>query len=190
MNTTAGISGGTAFGNQGIPTTGNVGGSLNWSDSPTITITPRQGTEILGALTSRMSVNTLGKMANAGYRFDFLLALTAEGLASVRGPQTGVGTDFRPGDPEYLQLIESIGRLIDRGQLMSGPSAGTIPTATSATVAKRSRSKTSLLQSPSAAALADSAATTAESPITSPTKTIIRPCGLIRMREHGATASA
>jgi hypothetical protein len=120
MNTSAGISGGSAFGNQGIPTTGNVGGSLNWSDSPTITITPRQGTEILGALTSRMSVNTLGKMANAGYRFDFLLSLTAEGLTSVRGPQTGVGTDFRPGDPEYLQLIESIGRLIDRGQLNVG----------------------------------------------------------------------
>jgi hypothetical protein len=59
-------------------------------------------------------------MANAGYRFDFLLSLTAEGLASVRGPQTGVGTDFRPGDPEYLQLIESIGRLIDKGQLIVG----------------------------------------------------------------------
>ena len=120
MNTSAGISGGSAFGNQGVPTTGNVGGSFNWSDLPTITITPRQGTEILGALTSRMSVNTLAKMANAGYRFDFLLSLTAEGLTDVRGPQTGVGTDFRPGDPEYPQLIESIGRLIDKGQLIVG----------------------------------------------------------------------
>jgi hypothetical protein len=120
MGTSAGVSGGAAFGNQGTPTTGNIGGSLNWSDSPTVTITPRQGTEILGALTARMSVNTLAKMANAGYRFDFLLSLTAEGLTSVRGPQTGVGTDFRPGDPEYLQLIESIGRLIDKGQLIVG----------------------------------------------------------------------
>ena len=120
MSTSAGISGGSAFGNQGTPTTGNIGGSLNWSDLPTVTITPRQGTEILGPLTSRMSVNTLAKMANAGYRFDFLLSLTAEGLTSVRGPQTGVGTDFRPGDPEYLQLIESIGRLIDKGQLIVG----------------------------------------------------------------------
>jgi hypothetical protein len=41
-------------------------------------------------------------------------------VTSVRGPQTGVGTDFRPGDPEYLQLIESIGRLIDKGQLIVG----------------------------------------------------------------------
>jgi hypothetical protein len=120
MSTSAGISGGSAFGNQGTPTTGNIGGSLNWLDSPTVTITPLQGTEILGPLTARISVNTLAKMANAGYRFDFLLSLTAEGLTSVRGPQTGVGTDFRPGDPEYLQLIESIGRLIDKGQLIVG----------------------------------------------------------------------
>jgi hypothetical protein len=120
MSNSAGISGGSAFGNQGTPTTSNIGGSLNWSDSPTVTITPRQGTEILGALTARMSVNTIAKMANAGYRFDFLLALMAEGLTSVRGPQAGVGTDFRPGVPEYVQLIESIRRLIDKGQLIAG----------------------------------------------------------------------
>jgi hypothetical protein len=44
----------------------------------------------------------------------------AEGLTGVRGPQVGVGTDFRPGDPEYVELIESIGRLIDKGQLIVG----------------------------------------------------------------------
>jgi len=120
MSTSASVSAGSAFGNQGTPTTGNVGGSFNWSDSPTITFTPRQGNEILGPLTARMSPNVLAMMANAGYRFDFLVALTAEGLTSVRGPQTGVGTDFRPGDPEYIELIESIGRLIDKGQLIVG----------------------------------------------------------------------
>jgi hypothetical protein len=31
-----------------------------------------------------------------------------------------VGTDFRPGDPEYVELIESVGRLIDKGQLIVG----------------------------------------------------------------------
>ncbi|MBB5211965.1 hypothetical protein [Microbulbifer hydrolyticus] len=120
MSTSTVISGDSAFGNEGTPTTGNIGGSVGFSDSPTVTITPLQGTEILGPLTARMSVNTLAKMANAGYRFDFLLSLTAEGLTSVRGPQAGVGTDFRPGDPEYVQLIESIGRLIDKGQLIVG----------------------------------------------------------------------
>jgi hypothetical protein len=120
MSTSAGISGGSAFGNQGTSTTGNIGGSIGWSDSPTITITPRQGNEILGPLTSRMSVLTIAKMAQAGYRFDLLLALMAEGLTDVRGPETGVGTDFRPGDPEYIEVIQSVGRLIDKGQLKVG----------------------------------------------------------------------
>ncbi len=120
MGTSAGVSGGAAFGNQDIPTTGNIGGSLNWSDSPTVTITPRQGTEILGALTARMSVLTIAKMAQAGYRFDFLLALMAEGLTDVRGPEAGVGTDFRPGDKEFIEVIQSVGRLIDKGQLKVG----------------------------------------------------------------------
>ena len=97
-----------------------LSGSYGYSDSPTITITPLQGTEILGPLTSRMSVLTIAKMANAGYRFDFLLALMAEGLTDVRGPETGVGTDFRPGDKEFIEVIQSIGRLIDKGQLKVG----------------------------------------------------------------------
>ena len=120
MSTSAGISGGTAFGNQDTSTTGNIGGSIGWSDSPTITITPRQGNEILGPLTARMSVLTIAKMAQAGYRFDFLLALMAEGLTDVRGPETGVGTDFRPGDKEFIEVIQSVGRLIDKGQLKVG----------------------------------------------------------------------
>jgi hypothetical protein len=120
MSVSAGVSAGAAGGNQGAPTTGNVGGSLGFSDSPTITFTPRQGHEILGPLTSRMSVGTLAMMANAGYRFDFLLSLMAEGVTGVRGPQTGVGTDFRQGDEDYIELIESIGRLIDNGQLIVG----------------------------------------------------------------------
>jgi len=120
MSTSTAISGGSAFGNEGTPTTGNIGGSVAFSDSPTVTITPLQGTEILGALTARMSVLSIAKMAQSGYRFDFLLALMTEGLTDVRGPETGVGTDFRPGDSEYIELIQSVGRLIDTGQLKVG----------------------------------------------------------------------
>jgi hypothetical protein len=120
MSTSTSVSAGSAFGNEGTPTTGNIGGSVAFSDSPTITITPLKGTEILGALTGRMSVLTIAKMAQSGYRFDFLLALMAEGLTDVRGPETGVGTDFRPGDPEYIEVIQAVGRLIDQGQLKVG----------------------------------------------------------------------
>jgi hypothetical protein len=117
MSISAGLSAGTT---SSLGGSSNSGGNVGYSDSPTITFTPRQGHEILGPLTSRMSVGTLAMMANAGYRFDFLLSLTAEGVTGVRGPQAGVGTDFRPGDPEYVELIESIGRLIDKGQLIVG----------------------------------------------------------------------
>ena len=127
MSTSAGVSAGTGFGNQGTPTTGNVGGNFNWSDSPTVTITPRQGMEILGALTARMGVLTIAKMAQAGYRFDFLLALMTEGLTDVRGPEVGVGTDFRPGDKEFIEVIQSVGRLIDTGQLKAGTFAWNDP---------------------------------------------------------------
>jgi hypothetical protein len=113
----AGASGGgsTSFGGSG-----NGSANIGYSNTPTITFTPRQGHEILGPLTSRMSVLTIASMAQAGYRFDFLLALMVEGLTDVRGPEAGVGTDFRPGDPEFIEVIQSVGRLMDNGQLKVG----------------------------------------------------------------------
>jgi hypothetical protein len=116
MSISAGASGGVSTSSGGSSAGANVG----YSNTPTITFTPRQGNEILGPLTTRMSVLTIAKMAQAGYRFDFLLALMAEGLTDVRGPEAGVGTDFRPGDPEFIEVIQSVGRLMDKGQLKVG----------------------------------------------------------------------
>jgi hypothetical protein len=118
MSYSAGASGGgsTSFRRFRQWRSANIG----YSNTPTITFTPRQGHEILGPLTSRMSVLTIASMAQAGYRFDFLLALMVEGLTDVRGPEAGVGTDFRPGDPEFIEVIQSIGRLMDKGKLKVG----------------------------------------------------------------------
>ena len=113
----AGASGGATTSLGG---SGKADANIGYSNTPTITFTPRQGNEILGPLTTRMSVLTIAKMAQAGYRFDFLLALMAEGLTDVRGPEAGVGTDFRPGDKEFIEVIQSVGRLIDKGQLKAG----------------------------------------------------------------------
>jgi hypothetical protein len=117
MSFSAGASGGASTTLGG---SGNGSANIGYSNTPTITFTPRQGHEILGPLTSRMSVLTIASMAQAGYRFDFLLALMVEGLTDVRGPEAGVGTDFRPGDPEFIEVIRSIGRLMDKGQLKVG----------------------------------------------------------------------
>jgi len=117
MSISAGASGG---GSTSLGGSGNAGANVGYSNTPTITFTPRQGHEILGPLTTRMSVLTIASMAQAGYRFDFLLALMVEGLTDVRGPEAGVGTDFRPGDPEFIEVIQSVGRLMDNGQLKVG----------------------------------------------------------------------
>ena len=114
MSVSAGASGGATTGSN------NVGANVGYSNTPTITFTPRQGNEILGPLTTRMSVLTIAKMAQAGYRFDFLLALMTESLTDVRGPEVGVGTDFRPGDQEFIEVIQAVGRLIDEGHLKVG----------------------------------------------------------------------
>ena len=121
INATMSVSaGGSAGASTSFGGSGNAGANVGYSNTPTITFTPRQGHEILGPLTSRMSVLTIASMAQAGYRFDFLLALMVEGLTDVRGPEAGVGTDFRPGDPEFIEVIQSIGRLMDNGQLKVG----------------------------------------------------------------------
>jgi hypothetical protein len=121
INATMSVSaGGSAGASTSFGGSGNAGANIGYSNTPTITFTPRQGHEILGPLTSRMSVLTIASMAQAGYRFDFLLALMVEGLTDVRGPEAGVGTDFRPGDPEFIEVIQSIGRLMDNGQLKVG----------------------------------------------------------------------
>jgi hypothetical protein len=90
----AGASGG---GSTSLGGSGNGSTNIGYSNTPTITFTPRQGHEILGPLTSRMSVLTIASMAQAGYRFDFLLALMVEGLTDVRGTRGWCWHRFPPG---------------------------------------------------------------------------------------------
>jgi hypothetical protein len=97
-----------------------VNGSMIFTDSPTITITPEAGEEIAGPLTKRMSCGSLGDLANAGYRFDLLLALMVANMTNIRGPQVGLGRDFRPGSTKYVELLYTIKALIEDNQLVAG----------------------------------------------------------------------
>jgi hypothetical protein len=105
---------GSGFSNAG------ASGGMTFTDAPTITITPEKGKSIAGPLTKRMSCMTLGKLANAGYRFDLLLALMVANITDIRGPQVGLGSDFRPGSTNYVEVIERIRALIDSNQLLAG----------------------------------------------------------------------
>jgi hypothetical protein len=97
-----------------------VNGSMIFTDAPTITITPEAGEEIASALTKRMSCSSLGDLANAGYRFDLLLALMAANMTNLRGPQVGLGKDFRSGSTKYVELLFTIKALIEDNQLTAG----------------------------------------------------------------------
>ena len=124
ISTSGNIGANFSFDNNIDFSNGRTGSTLNsgvtFSDSPTITITPRAGEEIAGPLTARMSHVSVAKMANAGYRFDMLLALMVQNITGVCGPQTGVGDAFYGGSPEYVELIEKIGLLIEKNQLIAG----------------------------------------------------------------------
>ncbi len=92
-----------------------VSGGVAFSDTPTVTITPLSGESThSGPLTKRMSYQTIGKLADSGYRGDLVLALMVDSFTNIRGPYVGTGHSFRPGTPEYVELIDLLGNLFDR----------------------------------------------------------------------------
>jgi hypothetical protein len=95
-------------------------GAYSFSDSPTISIVPRAGQEVTKQLTQRIFYDTPAYLANAGYPYDLVLALTVEAAGNVRGPQFGIENYFRPGTRKYVELIQRIGSLIDKNQLIAG----------------------------------------------------------------------
>ncbi len=104
---------------SGIAGAGITGGMV-FTDSPTVTIIPKAGEEIAGHLTKRMSCDSLGNLANAGYRFDLLLALMVDNITNIRGPHVGLGSGFRPGSTKYVVLLYTIKELIEGNQLIAG----------------------------------------------------------------------
>ncbi|HOC69152.1 MAG TPA: hypothetical protein PLM14_07115 [Candidatus Hydrogenedentes bacterium] len=61
----------------------SLNAGVAFSDSPTITFTPRQGEDIAGRLHASMDSAVLANMANAGYCFDLLLLLLVQDINGV-----------------------------------------------------------------------------------------------------------
>jgi len=97
-----------------------VSGGISSSDSPTVTIVPRTDEEIIKKLTQRIFYDTPQYLANVGYPYDLVFALTVESAGNVHGPQFGCTNDFHPGTREYVELIERLRALIDKNQLLAG----------------------------------------------------------------------
>jgi len=97
-----------------------VGAGVGYSDSPSISIVPRADEQITKQLTQRIFYDIPAQLANVGYPFDLVLALTVESVGNAHGPQFGIERNFRPGTKEYVELIQRIRSLIDKNQLLAG----------------------------------------------------------------------
>ncbi len=94
-----------------------VDGSVTFSDSPTITITPRQGEDIAAQLHQPLSVSTVADLVSAGYPVASVLTVLVEGINNLQGADLRYN-GFQPGSREWLEAITLIGKFSDDGSLI------------------------------------------------------------------------
>lgn len=119
FTTSAGVgAGATALdvGTQNVWNT-SVDGSVSFSDSPTVTITPRQGEVIARQLHAPVRVDVVADLSGAGYPVDFALKLLVESVNNLRGPDLRFD-EFRSGQAEWREAMELILKLYSDGRLI------------------------------------------------------------------------
>jgi len=120
----AGIANGTNF-SRSASAVGNglnfsnvgVDGGVTFSDSPTVTITPRQGEDIARQLHDPLPVSAVVDLTSVGYPIDTTLQMLVEGVNDVRGPTVGYDV-FRPGSPEWREMMDLIKKFSDDGSFL------------------------------------------------------------------------
>ncbi len=95
----------------------DVDGRLVFTDTPTITITPRQGDHIASQLHEPLRVGTVTDLVTAGYPIDFVINMLVEGINDLRGPALRF-EGFHPASPEWQEAVELITKLFRDGTLI------------------------------------------------------------------------
>ncbi|MEE8153945.1 MAG: hypothetical protein V3T53_03175 [Phycisphaerales bacterium] len=95
----------------------SIDASVSFSDSPTITITPRQGEDIAKQLHGPLSVSAVADLVTAGYPVPDVLNMLVEGINNLRGPDLRYDL-FRPGSSDWLEAISLIDKFYDEGSLI------------------------------------------------------------------------
>ncbi|MDG1899643.1 MAG: hypothetical protein P8I74_07230, partial [Phycisphaerales bacterium] len=102
------------------PTSWGIDGSLSFTDSPTISIEPRQGEEIAKEMLGSISSTNLAYLSSAGYRLDHLLVLLAENINGVRSFDVGGSLPLRGGDEDFGKLVRAIAELEKKDDIICG----------------------------------------------------------------------
>jgi hypothetical protein len=95
----------------------SVDASVVFADSPTITITPRQGEDIATQLHEPLRVSIVADLVTAGYPVHSVLTVLVEGINNLRGADLRYDR-FRPGCPEWLETIALIDKFSNDGSLI------------------------------------------------------------------------
>ena len=114
--------GGSLGWNNGVggPATAGVDGSITFTDSPTISLTPRQGEALARRILSGIDPTDIALLSNAGYRLDHLLVMLAEQVNGVRSIDVGGSLPPRGGQLEFAEVVNDIRTLLQEDQLVCG----------------------------------------------------------------------
>lgn len=92
-------------------------GSITFSDSPTITVTPRQGEDIATQLHQPISVDRIADLLGAGYGIHTIFDTLVRGINNLRGPELRHET-FKPGSLQWREVLAALTTLYDDGSLL------------------------------------------------------------------------
>lgn len=98
-----------------VNTTADAG--VSFSDSPTITIVPRQGEDIATQLHSPLSTSTVADLVTAGYGVEHVLNILVESVNNLRGAELRIDR-FQAGAPEWREMIQLVAKFARDGHLI------------------------------------------------------------------------
>lgn len=96
--------------------TQSTGGSVKYTDRPTITFTPLSGDKFARSLMKPIPPPAVLSLIQAGYPIDLVLRICVHSVNSVRN-RYGGSARARAADPEFYPLLESLRRIQDSGAI-------------------------------------------------------------------------
>ena len=119
FTTTAGVGVGASIADIGGGNLVNssVDADVTFSDSPTITITPRQGEDIASQLHGPLPVSAVADLVTAGYDVVDVFSILVESVNNVRGPDLRYNR-FRPGTARWREMLALFRKFFDDGSLV------------------------------------------------------------------------
>lgn len=121
---------GAAFTGGGVPGSeaGSVGGSVRYTDRPTITYSPLTGDKFLRGLMTPIRPGSVFALLQSGYEADFVLALALESLNGLHNPVSTQGGQPATGAHDFTRAVALLREAQRAGalsfRLESGPHGG------------------------------------------------------------------